>query len=50
MGWSARPANGRLGVPIPGATDIGGKKGSDSSTAERSAQSARVMDPLRLPL
>ena len=44
---SVRPASGRLGVRIPAATDLSRKKGSDSSTATRSAISVSVTGPQR---
>ena len=47
VGWSVRPASGRLGVRIPAATDLRRKKGSDSSTAKRSAIVLSVTGPRR---
>ena len=42
---SVGPASGRLGVRNPAATDLSRKKGSDRSTAKRSAIGVRVTGP-----
>ena len=45
--YSVGLASGRLGVRIPTATDLSRKKGSDSSTAKRSAIGVSVTSPRR---